>query len=474
MKVGGRMATDSRRRTFISYSRTNEAFAVKLATELKISGYSVWLDQLDIPTGARWDDEIEKALRECGIFLAILTPAFIASENAKDEIGYAIDHGKRILPVLLQECEIPFRLRRFQYIDFTRMNYSEGVRHAKEMLAKLVNEESIPSLTNITKNETYVRDEVDKHRNGERPTRPRKGQLLQSDSNHPHGEPIVAGIPKKSPFKRTNIISGIAVFAIIISIVGLSLGFQLFSLLPLTKQTPTSTPTHEIRPSATPSPTVIPATNTPTLIPDLSFTEEFDSSTGWEENWSRSVIHGNERDIQFLIENGEANWLLNDRYLSVYYFYKKVFNYNDTSVQLNIRFKNLAFLNTNIDDPEISYLGLICGYKDEGWYEINFNGGKYKIIRRAGYQQTKSVPRDAGIKGWKSGDGINDVTVVCKSDGITISANEGEPISYMFGRDEVKLSEGQVGIALTSDKDFPVRIKLLSITVSDPNSPDPD
>jgi hypothetical protein len=101
------MATESQRSTFISYSRINEVFALELAKELKSAGYLVWLDQLDIPTGARWDDEIEKALNECSIFLAILTPAFIESENAKDEIGYAIDHGKRILPVLLEECEIP-------------------------------------------------------------------------------------------------------------------------------------------------------------------------------------------------------------------------------------------------------------------------------------------------------------------------------------------------------------------------------
>ena len=93
------MAADKRRLTFISYSRIDQEFALKLARELKSAGFLIWLDQLDIPTGARWDDEIEKALSECGIFMAILTPASIASENAKDEFGYAIDHGKRILPI---------------------------------------------------------------------------------------------------------------------------------------------------------------------------------------------------------------------------------------------------------------------------------------------------------------------------------------------------------------------------------------
>jgi hypothetical protein len=89
------MNTAKLRWTFISYSRKDKEFALKFARELKSAGYLVWLDQLDTPTGARWDDAVERALRECEIFLIILTTASISSENVKDEIGYAIDHGKR-------------------------------------------------------------------------------------------------------------------------------------------------------------------------------------------------------------------------------------------------------------------------------------------------------------------------------------------------------------------------------------------
>ena len=108
------MNTLKRRGAFISYSRRDKEFALEFARELRAAGYLVWLDQLDIPTGARWDDEVEKALREHEIFLIILTPASVSSENVKDEIGYAIDHGKRIMPVLLEACDVPLRLRRFQ------------------------------------------------------------------------------------------------------------------------------------------------------------------------------------------------------------------------------------------------------------------------------------------------------------------------------------------------------------------------
>lgn len=124
-------------RTFLSYSRANKDFAVKLAKELKSSGFDIWLDQLDIPAGARWDQEVEKALRESEIFMLILTPSSIASENVKDEIGYAIDNGKRFLPVLLEKCEVPLRLRRFQYADFTNKSFDDGLKAVTELLQRL-------------------------------------------------------------------------------------------------------------------------------------------------------------------------------------------------------------------------------------------------------------------------------------------------------------------------------------------------
>lgn len=56
------MLPDKSLQIFLSYSRVNQQFALKLACELKSAGFSVWMDQFDIPTGKRWDDEIEKAL----------------------------------------------------------------------------------------------------------------------------------------------------------------------------------------------------------------------------------------------------------------------------------------------------------------------------------------------------------------------------------------------------------------------------
>jgi formylglycine-generating enzyme required for sulfatase activity len=134
----------TQRRTFISYSRSNKEFVVRLARELRAEGFPVWLDILDIPAGSRWDREVEKALKESDIFMIILTRASAESENVLDEIGYAIDHRKRIMPVLMEKCDIPLRLTRFQYVDFTNKNFDEGIDAAKDLLKSLSEQPTVP------------------------------------------------------------------------------------------------------------------------------------------------------------------------------------------------------------------------------------------------------------------------------------------------------------------------------------------
>lgn len=93
-------------KVFVSYARADGAFALKLAQHLRAEGVDLWIDQLDIPAGARW-------------MLVILSSVSVESDSVLDEVGYALDHGKTIVPLLLAACEVPFRLRRLQHIDFT-------------------------------------------------------------------------------------------------------------------------------------------------------------------------------------------------------------------------------------------------------------------------------------------------------------------------------------------------------------------
>ncbi|MFC7357201.1 toll/interleukin-1 receptor domain-containing protein [Jejudonia soesokkakensis] len=104
---------------FFSYSRDNSEFVLQLAKELRESGATVWLDQLDIKPGSHWDKSIETALEESPTLVVVLSKASVASHNVMDEVSYALEEGKTVVPVLYEACEIPFRLRRLQFADFT-------------------------------------------------------------------------------------------------------------------------------------------------------------------------------------------------------------------------------------------------------------------------------------------------------------------------------------------------------------------
>ena len=130
------MATET---TFFSYARADSAFALKLAKDLRDSGAEIWLDQLDIKPGSRWDASIEIALDAAACMIVILSPASVASNNVMDEVSFALENGKRVIPVLLHECKLPFRLRRLQYVNF-RGAYETGFNQLVQSLNLSVSE----------------------------------------------------------------------------------------------------------------------------------------------------------------------------------------------------------------------------------------------------------------------------------------------------------------------------------------------
>jgi hypothetical protein len=118
---------------FLSYAREDAEFVLRLAKDLRAGGADVWIDQLDIKAGERWDCAVENALAKCPELLVILSPAAVESANVMDEVSFALDKGKTVLPVKHRNCEIPFRLRRLQYVDLT-LNYKAGLGRLLETL----------------------------------------------------------------------------------------------------------------------------------------------------------------------------------------------------------------------------------------------------------------------------------------------------------------------------------------------------
>lgn len=112
-------------KTFISYSSRDVEFARKLATDLRKAGVDIWMDKLDLRAGIPWDQQIEKALRAAGSFLVILTQDSVDSDTVSNEISFALKQGKKVIPVMFKTCDIPLRIHRLHYADFTS-EYEQG------------------------------------------------------------------------------------------------------------------------------------------------------------------------------------------------------------------------------------------------------------------------------------------------------------------------------------------------------------
>ncbi len=106
---------------FFSYSRADAAFALKLAEDLKKAGVDIWIDQIDIKPSEPWDEEIEKALQESYCMLVILSKTSVVSDNVLNEINYALESKKHVLPIVIEEnLKKPINITRLQHIDFTK------------------------------------------------------------------------------------------------------------------------------------------------------------------------------------------------------------------------------------------------------------------------------------------------------------------------------------------------------------------
>jgi tetratricopeptide (TPR) repeat protein len=118
-------------KVFISHSSKDKKFTLKLVQDLKDAGIPVWYDINDIRVGDSIIERIEQGLRECDYLVIVLSRASTNSRWVQEELSAAktIEIGKRgvfILPVLIEDCNIPPLIATKRYADF-RSNYKKGL-----------------------------------------------------------------------------------------------------------------------------------------------------------------------------------------------------------------------------------------------------------------------------------------------------------------------------------------------------------
>ncbi|MBI3741212.1 MAG: toll/interleukin-1 receptor domain-containing protein, partial [Chloroflexi bacterium] len=80
---------------FISYSRKDTEFVVRLTASLETRGIQAWTDQGAIIAGDAWRRQIVDAIETCKVFLVVLSPSSTVSDNVIKELSIAESSRKK-------------------------------------------------------------------------------------------------------------------------------------------------------------------------------------------------------------------------------------------------------------------------------------------------------------------------------------------------------------------------------------------
>lgn len=128
---------------FISYSHADKDFVDKLAANLVKHDAHVWVDTWELNVGDSILNRVQDAIQDSSALLIVLSKASVVSEWCKKELSAGLMREldeKRVvvLPVLVEDCEIPLFLREKMYADF-RKTFRTGLKALLEAVAKVTN-----------------------------------------------------------------------------------------------------------------------------------------------------------------------------------------------------------------------------------------------------------------------------------------------------------------------------------------------
>lgn len=116
---------------FISHSHQDKDFVNVLAVQLMQRKRYVWVDRWELRVGDSLIEKIQSAIKTASALVIVLSKASVASEWCKKELSAGLireleERSVVVLPLLLEDCEIPLFLRDKKYADF-RTDFDEGL-----------------------------------------------------------------------------------------------------------------------------------------------------------------------------------------------------------------------------------------------------------------------------------------------------------------------------------------------------------
>ena len=90
---------------FVSYAHKDSALVLPCIEALRSCGVHIWYDD-GIEAGSEWPEFIAEKVLCCSKFVLFVTDAYLASQNCKRELNFAISRSKDILTIYLKDVSL--------------------------------------------------------------------------------------------------------------------------------------------------------------------------------------------------------------------------------------------------------------------------------------------------------------------------------------------------------------------------------
>lgn len=127
-------------KVFLCHTSSDKQIVHDLYKRLLFDGVDAWLDKEKILPGQNWELEIRNALFDADVIIVCLSKNSVSRDGyVQKEIKYALDKSDEkpeeaiyIIPARLEECDVPLRLRKWQWVDlFIDDGYSKLISSLK-------------------------------------------------------------------------------------------------------------------------------------------------------------------------------------------------------------------------------------------------------------------------------------------------------------------------------------------------------
>jgi hypothetical protein len=150
--------TTPKLKVYFCYSPDDKLIARELCSQLRTAVWmNIWVNELELLGGQNRDLEIEKAVRKANVVIICVSKNWTTKQaNIHRELRLALDAALNIpedeifiIPLRLENCELPFRLRNLYPVDYFESNRTEAYKQLLASLKSRANSLGIPTFENF-------------------------------------------------------------------------------------------------------------------------------------------------------------------------------------------------------------------------------------------------------------------------------------------------------------------------------------